>query len=218
MVGAIGSVRSASALLHHGRASGCPPCMTNMRHARPTSALLQKLWDVPEVGRVSVVIPATPLLVRLDAEWPALRRATDIHQPWRWQALMAGKRDTFAVLQGSHPLGLWCNARAAPLTLPEGRFYRLDNIEIHPARRGSVIGPFLLSLVATRALELGASSVVLAAFPIMGLAQAYLRAGAVQRCPRGWNCPRELIPFVFESDALLRLKDFADALLEDPET
>jgi hypothetical protein len=116
------------------------------------------------------------------------------------------------------PLAMVGSSKSAPVVLPSGRFFRLDYFEISPNLRGGPLGTFALAMIAKRALELASDGVVLTAFAIGGLAQTYQRAGATQGAPRGWNYPRELLPFTFERDALERLGELADGLLEDEET
>jgi hypothetical protein len=111
-------------------------------------------------------------------------------------------------------LALWSSSKKKPIRLPEGIFYRLDYLEVSPPSRGGVVGTFTLAVIAARATELNATGIVLAAFPIKGLSDAYERAGAVGRCPQGWNCPANLLPFIFEAAALARLKALADGFLE----
>jgi hypothetical protein len=132
---------------------------------------------------------------------------------------MEGKPERFALVDGTDvPMAFWCGTKRGPITLPEGPFYRLDYMEVHPRLRGGPLSVFMVALWACRALELGANGIVLSAFPAEGLLAFYRRAGAVERQPRGWNQPRGLVPFVFERPLLEELKGYADGLLEDEET
>lgn len=105
------------------------------------------------------------------------------------------------------------------MQLPEGEFYRLDYLEADPfhRRRDGVVSALLLGLVAGRALERGAAGVLLTAFPVDGLRQFYVSAGAAEGKPKGWNAPKSLLSFVFRSAALEHLKEVTDGLLVEVE-
>ena len=159
--------------------------------------------------------PGESAIAVADAEWPPLRGEGDWHHSWRWRDILGGKTERFAVVGESEaPLGFWCSAKASPISLPEGRFYRPDHQEIDPRLRGGTLGAFMITLLATRAVELGADGIVLFTFPAPGLLAFYLRNGATQRAPQGWNVPRGLVPFTYDRTVLLQLKEMADGLLE----
>lgn len=190
-----------------------------MLFSRRHSKLEGRWWNVPQVGRVTLAKPSTDLVAAVDREWSRQRPASDWHQTWRWQQILDGVQEAYALVSADHAaLALWSSKKKKPIKLPEGTFYRLDNLEVVPASRGGVVGTFTLALIAARATELDADRIVLAAFPIRGLCEAYERAGAIGRCPQGWNCPRNLVPFVFEPAAVELLKAFADGLLEEENT
>lgn len=107
----------------------------------------------------------------------------------------------------------------APRARPRSRFeglsyYRLGFIEVRPDLRGRhpIAATFALATVAMRARERGASRLILAALSIEGVGRAYEARGAVQRCPKGWSCPPDLVPYVFEEPALERLESETNAL------
>ena len=75
------------------------------------------------------------------------------------------------------------------------------------------MGPLTLALIACRALELGADAIVLTAFDVPGLVDAYRRAGAVVRRPPGCRHPSNLVSLVFEPAVVALLKGFVDELL-----
>lgn len=56
---------------------------------------------------------------------------------------------------------------------------------------------------------------MLTAFPVPGLVEFYEGTGAGRGAPKGWSHPKELVALTFERAALERLKDLADALLEE---
>lgn len=113
------------------------------------------------------------------------------------------------------PVAIWASSASKPIKLAGLSHYRLDYLEIDPRHRGQILGAFVISLVACRALELGAVGVVLAAFPIPGLVEFYEAVGAARGVPRGWNHPKELVALSFELPVLERLKDLADGLIEE---
>jgi hypothetical protein len=162
-------------------------------------------------------------LAEIDATWPKDRRPSDVHDCWRWNEIARTLSDLFIVyvVEGDkrRPIAIWGAKTASPLDLPEGSRYRLEYLEVAPNLRGtdtSVAATFALATVAARAYEVGAAGIVLAAFPVEGLGHAYEARGAVQRGPKGWEFPENLVPYVFGPEALARLKGFADDL-ETPE-
>jgi hypothetical protein len=164
------------------------------------------------------------ILAEIDASWPQDRRPNDVHDCWRWTEISPTLSDLFIVyvIEGDkrQPIAIWGAKKASPLDLPEGPRYRLDYIEVAPNLRGtdtSVAATFALATVAMRAREVGASGIVLAAFPMEGLGRAYEARGAVQRTPKGWEFPANLVPYVFGPEALDRLAGFVDDL-ETPES
>ena len=67
-----------------------------------------------------------------------------------------------------------------------------------PTRRGGSLGPLLVGMIAWRAVELGCSGIVAGTFP--EIADWYVRLGAEQRCLKGWNHEKGLVPIVFGRD------------------
>jgi GNAT superfamily N-acetyltransferase len=138
---------------------------------------------LPRFGRVSAVHPANAHIKRIDEDWPPKRRETDWHHAWRWKDLTATRPECFAVVTAEDELlGIWCSAKAAPISLPEGRFYRPDFLEVSPDARGGDIGAFLFLVITARALELGARGIVLGTWPMHRAFYALL--GGVERRPR----------------------------------
>lgn len=177
--------------------------------------LTQLQWDVPGVGVVVVRAAAYNDCAAIDKAWPAGRRPSDVHHVWRWVDISSTLKECFVVVKDGHPVAIWGSTVSRPLKLGGMTFYRLDYLEIDPAHRGEVLGVFLVSVIASRALELGASGIVLTAFSVPGLVEFYEGTGAIRGSPRGWNHPKELVALTFELAALHRLKDLADALLEE---
>jgi GNAT superfamily N-acetyltransferase len=168
------------------------------------SSLLEKCWLVPDVGHLTISGVSQALLGRIDSSWPSNRLQGDYHHDWRWGQITKGKVEAFVLLRDSiEPVGIWCSARRSPIRLPDGRFYRLDHLEISPTLRGTGFGVFLVSVVAARALELHADGVVLGTWD--ALRGFYLELGAEERKPAGWNLAINLVPFTLQLAALQTL-------------
>lgn len=181
------------------------------RSRRHPTALTAKVWRLTTFGAVRVVIPTNEQLAAIDARWPGLRKETDWHHAWRWETLAAKSAEVMAVVNDTGQiLGIWCSAKAKPITLPEGPFYRPDYLEAAPDARGREVGAFLVFLIAARAIEMGASSVVLGTWAFHR--PFYVGLGAVERCPSGWNVERNLVPFVFDVETVGELKRLLDSL------
>jgi GNAT superfamily N-acetyltransferase len=91
-----------------------------------------------------------------------------LERAWRWRDLTAGETEVFAVVDaGDQAVGIWCSAKHKPVQLPEGPFYRPNYLEIARRVRGQEIGVFLFLLIVARALELGASRVVLGTWEVL---------------------------------------------------
>ncbi|MBP9204906.1 MAG: hypothetical protein KBG28_13125 [Kofleriaceae bacterium] len=126
-------------------------------------------------------------------------------------------REAFVVRADQAPIAIWASKVGSPIALAGRRYYRLDYLEVDPARRGDgQTSTLLLGLIAKRAEEHGASGVVLAAFSIDRLLQAYEYLGAERGAPPGWNHPPQLVPLTFNAAALHRLRELIDDLQEDP--
>jgi hypothetical protein len=129
--------------------------------------------------------------------------------------MLKSLKECLVVRRGDVPVAIWGSTAGKPIMLAGRASYRLDYLEIDPTHRGAILGAFLVGLIAWRALELGCAGVVLTAFPVPGLVEFYEGTGAARGAPRGWNHPKELVALTFELPALSRLKDLADALLEE---
>ena len=189
---------------------GWPFFMVHSRQQQP-SALLARSWRLPEIGLVRVIRPSPADIAHIDETWPARRRLTDWHHSWRWHEITASRPEAFALRKDDGSLlGIWCSAKKAPITLPDGRFYRPDFLEISPDARGREVGAFIFLLIASRALELKAEGIVLGTWPV--LREFYSRMGGHERKPRGWNLENNLVPFVFDLATLQGLKNLLDGM------
>ena len=177
---------------------------TRGRHY-PKSALIRE-WDVdPDLEPALCREGTGQMCVKADAIWGPLRPE---EIPWRWKGVFPDAHDFFAVstLEPSSeeaPLSMWCSTSPRVLQLPGGVSYRLDFFEVHPSARGSFVAAFTVALIARRALECGASRVVLAAVPESR--KIYDRTGAKQKLVKGWKNAPGLLPFVYEDAALRQL-------------
>ena len=157
-------------------------------------------------------------LERIDGEWPPLRPKKDLTYSWRWRELVDGEKETFLLKkEDGTPVAIWVSRRRKPIVLGGKLYYRLDNIEVHPTHRGArlgrILGILLMAVIAQRALEVGATGLVLATWDTH--ADFYGKAGGVQVAPRGWTVATGLIPFTFDERALSRLKEMADEFIAD---
>ena len=176
--------------------------------------LSQMRWDVPGVGAVTVRAATFNDCAAIDVAWPPSRRPADVHHVWRWADIWKSLKDCLVVVEGARPVAIWGSTVGRPLKLTGTTCYRLDYLEIAPAHRGQILGAFLTTIIASRALELGATGIVLTTFPVPGLVEFYEGMGAVRGAPRGWSYPKELVALTFELPALRRLKELADDRLE----
>lgn len=183
-----------------------------MRHwKRPLpSGLLDRTWEVPHVGRVTLTFASHPIVTRVDAEWPAQRRFTECRN-WRWTELVSGCIERFALVDESGgPLFLWCTAARKPLRLCGGPFYRPAFLEANPALHGAHVGTFGMAVIAARAAELGCRGIVLKATP--SAAPFYQRLGGIPGPVPGWYEVGGLVTFTLADSAFRRLKEVSDGL------
>jgi GNAT superfamily N-acetyltransferase len=180
------------------------------RQASTQSRLLGRYWRLPTGTHVKVIRPSARALANLDQEWAVLRTPCDVAADWRWVGA-AKDRDLFLVREepGGEPVALWRSSRPV-VQLGGRRINRLDNIEVHPERRGQGLGRLAMALVALRATELRCVGVVLAS---PGENEQWCRSlGAVDAKPLGWDWPRGLLGFWFHQAELKELEEVAHAL------
>jgi hypothetical protein len=157
--------------------------------------------------------PSAAIADLADAAWIPERRPTDVD--WRWRELLASARDAFAVLRvgDDAPVALFCSTAPRLLRLAEGATYRLDSLEVGPRFRGARVGLFTLAAVASRALECGASKLVLASVP--EARKLYDRAGGKQQGAKGWKAPKGLLPYEFSGESLRFLQEVLNEQRQD---
>lgn len=176
--------------------------------------MLRDRWIFPDIGSVALAVPGDSLLAAVDESWPTLRPSESESQVWSWRKIMQAARDRFVLRDAAkEPLALWSSAKSTPLSLPGGRFYRLDYLEVCPRHRKARLGAFLMALIARRAREIGAGGMVLGALP--EAAQFYERLGFRAGLLAGWQTERGLIPYRLEGEDLDRLIERGNAFLEE---
>lgn len=185
-------------------------------HQAKATSLTNRVWEIADLGAVRVGNGTIKVARTLDSEWPQRRRQTDIHRDWRWREIISDAREAFVVTANGNPIGIWASKLGSPITLGDDRFYRLDYLEIDPNRRGDgQTATALFGLVAKRAEEHAATGVILTAFQIDKLVEAYVSLGAERGAPRGWNYPKQLVPLTFGRLALSRLRKLINDLEKD---
>lgn len=190
--------------------------MRRQRAPRATS-LTNRVWAAADLGDVRVGTATTDVATALDTMWSVRRGSDDIGLAWRWADIVPDMREAFVVLAKGAPIAIWASKLGSPVVLGGQKYYRLDYLEIDPARRGDgQTSAILLGLIAKRAAEHTATGVVLAAFCIDGLIRAYEYLGAERGAPPGWNHPVQLVPLTFKQPALSRLRELIDDLEEEP--
>jgi hypothetical protein len=169
------------------------------------------------LGVLAVVRGSPALLATADREWPAARRPTDLHD-WRWRRIAASSFETFAVVRGgSEVIALWTTSTKRLLDLRDGPAYRLDFLEVAPHHRGppGAAGAFTFGVIAARALECGASSMVLGAIP--AARRYYDELGGSQSLASGWKVGPGLLPYEFGQVVLRARKELVDGLADESE-
>ncbi len=147
-----------------------------MRRQRPPRAtsLTNKVWAAADLGEVRVGTATLEVARALDVTWSPRRGGDDIHFAWRWADIVPDMREAFVVSAKGEAIAIWGSKLGSPIELGGQKYYRLDYLEVDPARRGDgQTSALLFGLIAKRASEHGATGIVLAAFSIDGLIQAY---------------------------------------------
>lgn len=159
-----------------------------------------------------------PRVASVDATWPAHRQATDLHRGWRWSQILEGRPERFAVLdQDDRIVALWCSTAYRLLKLDGASYYRLDYFEIDPQLRGTTFGPLAAGFFASRCVEMDAAGIVFGALPSPGLVAWYkAKLGATDASPKGWIVQPGLVPLLIRRDRADILKEYLDALAQDP--
>lgn len=174
------------------------------------SRLLGTRWSLGARGDVRLTIASWPILMHIDREWPPARPTDALHRDWRWTDWVRDERseERFALLdEEDQPQFIWCGPRRL-LRLAGGPFYRPDRLEVAPASTRSGIGTLGMAVVATRAVELGATGMVLKA--TREAAPFYRGLGGVAGEVVGWSHSPNLVEFKFAEPVLARLAEMLD--------
>jgi hypothetical protein len=166
------------------------------------------------MGPLELVDVSKALLGVIDAEWRPKRPTTDVTTGWVWSDIVADLPETLVLVDANKsPAAIWCSAKRLPIALPGGKYYRLDNVEVRPTLRGTLVGGLTFGVIATRALELKATGMVLNTWETH--VDYYTALGGRQELATGWTAAPDLVPFVFDETALVQLKDMANAFISE---
>ena len=170
------------------------------------SALDGAEWEFDGLGAVRLSVASSETARRVDHLWTASRTVEAASNGWCWYDICAAAEDRFAVSTGEETVAMW-SAKTGVL-LDGACFYRVDRIEVAPHRHRQGYGFASFYLLATRAREVAATGIVLAALP--EACEFYERLGGVQHRPRGWHSAPGLVPFLFDSSRLEEIASDAD--------
>ncbi|MCB9540044.1 MAG: GNAT family N-acetyltransferase [Myxococcales bacterium] len=127
-----------------------------------------------------------------------------------WATIVRQCRDRVVLLdEVDDVVAIWGSKLKLRL-VGEVRVYRLDFLEVHPARPGVGIGAIAMGLVADQAARDGAKGIVLSSLPqSVGFYEAL---GGSKKLPGVWNAERGTVPFYFDTSAMGVLRELlADA-------
>jgi len=144
----------------------------------------------------------------VDDLWPPKRPFAHANLGWKWAEVHKRSAECFALVRATdrRTLALWASLNRS-LLLPEGRFYRLDYVEVEPGLRGGDIAGLTFSIAFQRALEVGVDGLVLPSFP--ETAHLYEQMGFERRVPTGWSVGKGMVAFVGKRELLLGLVEEA---------
>ena len=179
----------------------------------PVSKLRRKRWPIDGRGTFRLTSATPGLLADIDRTWPVLRpNAMDVS--WSWYSVGSTTPERWVVTLDLKAVGAFV-AGSRLLKLPEGLTFRLDFLETRGDVRGKSVGAIVMALVAKRAVEAGASMLVLSALPRADAMRLYEKAGGQRRGPKGWKTAPGLLPFTWERDALGALARRLDDVEEE---
>lgn len=184
--------------------------------AIPASRTTRRRWPIDGLGTVRLVGASPNLLKELDRTWPPLRPdAADVS--WHWYAVAAATGERWAITLDLKTVAAFV-AGPKLLKLPDGLTFRLDFLETRGDLRGKSLGALSMALIAKRALEVGATRLVLSALPRIDALRLYDQTGGERVTSRGWNPAFGLIPFTWEPDALRALARRLDDVEEEDQS
>lgn len=171
-------------------------------------------WFVEGVGTVSIRSVGNKDVAAIDATWPILRPPDAPHAHWKWVEIYGQTHEQFRIECAGETVAIWASKRIN-VRLGEKAWYRLDFLEVHPAKIGILLGAFTMCAIAHRAAEVGADGILLGAFPQS--AKFYEALDGKQNLVSGWKCEKGLLPFVFESTQLEALQKRIHDFVEEAE-
>ncbi len=175
--------------------------MAKARLALPTCGFLGVEGELFGT-RLRVVEPDAEYVEALDRSWPRARAASAEHKEWRWAHIRERSRDILALEHvDGRCIGIWTSGRSV-FRLGGTPCYRLDRVEVSPFFVGQGWGPVVVAACCARALELGASTIVLGALP--QAAPFWNRLAAVG-APPGWTCEPPLLAYTVTPDVVENL-------------
>lgn len=184
-------------------------CVSRSRRRNVSSKLFSLTWSIPGVGRVRVGNGGKPDALHADQVWAPMRPSTDTNLHWKWEDILDGTAEQFAVRRADDPkttIGLW--AAKGTITLPaDGALYRLDYAEIDPTLRGGTLGAFVLAMAAERARETQCRGLAIPSLP--ETCKIYERLGAIPGVA-GWNVSPPIAPYRMINGPFRRLLDLAN--------
>lgn len=171
-------------------------------------------WYVEKVGPCSIRSVGNKDVERIDVAWPTLRPSGAPHLNWKWKEIREATQEQFRIESEGQTVAIWASKRTA-VKLGGKTWYRLDFLEVDPAKTGILLGAFTMCAVANRAVELRRDGLLLGAFP--QVADFYRALDGKQELVSGWKCESGLVPFVFEREALGKLKERIHDFVEEAE-
>lgn len=160
-----------------------------------------------------IVAPHAERVRQIDEVWPTLRDPQNAPLHWQWSQIQKKGKETLALVgPDDGVVGLW-TSRKPVVDLPEGNFYRLDYMEVHPSHVSQGFGKLMIAVACRQAQCHQSSGLLIGALP--NSAQVYRGLGAEERIPAGWQVARGLIPFVLVGEPFDRLVEVCDGYVQE---
>jgi hypothetical protein len=175
--------------------------LTNVLGLSKTT-LFHHEWVVDGLGAVRLEALGSTEAINLATVW-AVREA-----PWSWGHVWKHHEPEVYVLRNlatGHPVAAWASRRKL-LTVLGTPSYHLSFLEVCPKLCGSgTAGAFAFAVLCARALELGASALILQC--PQERARFYELLGGRKGEIRGWQPDRNLLTFQFDQVTLTKHKE-----------
>jgi hypothetical protein len=178
----------------------------------PPSVLLVRRWAVAPLGNLSVREATTNDGFSVQEAWESGWPAGWTNAHWSWPRILQRHDERFALIaEDDRVLGLWCGRKPGVLHLSGIKCYQPTYLERAPLLAPE-LAPFLFTLIAARARELGATAMVLGALDAPGICRFYEAAGGQRRgWPKAFKAGPNLVPYFFDSATLQDLEEMSDA-------